>query len=572
MRTRRAVAEGRRAYAATVERVVGVGCRQGQAGLQGGGVDGVGTVRRLGLGIDQCALPVEAHVFTANPGQHARLEVFHVDDLESGVGEAIVGQTNRKAGRRHIDQTAQPVRVERTIGKVHRTERVPVVGSRDPDGVQIDGRRLDVLGRRRVVTDLAECLDAGGNFVVARDEQVQPLDLGCDGCADLGIVAEVALDPGGTDEAGRNTDVRCDRCGAAETGRLGVERSSRSGQGCRSPADRHGRASLKIGPGTPRRAAVRRQAGLKTGLTGKQAAQVGTGRVGLVLSRQGRAVRIVKEARDVAALEIATGEDVGGELGQIGPFGPAVLGRDTHSVEIGTQHRVDHTRDCIGSIDRPGAVQQDLQSTGSSHRDGVRIVAQDRDGTGVRRALAGRMGNEAPAIQQDQGIADSERPKVHRIDIAARRVRGLRVVGRTEKHIAHLRDGAKEIVATDGTRRGDLLFADDDHRQGRIDLRATDVGTDDDDVVEVAGCLRIGSGRGRHGLRPNPRSGCHNRQNGGTAEQRGLVDVFHVSSSPFCVDRSQSAVTTSRSPGPAAGSGGAANAFGPDPSAACSAS
>ncbi len=199
------------------------------------------------------------------------------------------------------------------------------------------------------------------------------------------------------------------------------------------------------------------------------------------------------------------------ELAQVGAFGAAVLRADRQAFVVVLQNRVDDAGHGIGAIDRRRAIEQHFESFETGDRHGIGVETLHRHRAGIGCALAGRVGYETASIEQHQRVADAERAQVDGVDVAARRVTGLRIVGGFEQHIAHLRNRAEQIVAADRAGGGDLIRVDRHHRQRRDDFTATDIRTGDDHFFER---LLSGLGGGRR-LSPDMAGGRELHQRAG---------------------------------------------------------
>jgi hypothetical protein len=85
----------------------------------------------------------------------------------------------------------------------------------------------------------------------------------------------------------------------------------------------------------------------------------------------------------------------------------------------------------------------------------IRVIAEH--GHVAVAGLAGRVLDEAAAVEQHQRVADAQVAQIDRIDVAARGVARLRIVGFVEGDVARLRDRSDQIVARLGPRRVDLV-------------------------------------------------------------------------------------------------------------------
>ena len=486
--------------------------------MQQGCADAVGDVLDLGLGIEQRPFPVEAEALAAQADQGPPLAVLHVDHVRPRVGEVVGAQDHVAAAGRGVD-ARQPVRIGPPIGEGHRAERIVVAGRGNGDrhGRQGAGRRLRGMRRGRVVAEFAEGGDLVGDVVVAGQEQVQPLDLGDDRgvVGGRGVEAQVAVDAAGGDGAVVDAVAAADVGGAAAVGRgLEVEIARGRGDQGAVATDRSGR--LEVAPGRHRAAAVER-GGAVEARAGEERSLVGRGGVVLVRGVERGAVGVAGEQGQVAAVEIAA--EQAGKIGlpQAGPLGAAVLGLQGHPVIVGAQHGVDHAGHGVGAVEGRRAVAQHFQPLQAVHRNGVGVVGQHRDQVLV--GPAGWVRHDPAAVEQHQRVADPEIAQVHRAHVAAGAVAGVRQIGRVEAHIAHLGNGAEELVAGGRGHRLDLLLSDDGHRDRLGDVRAADLRPDDDELFERR-ILRVGG------------AGAQGAQHGG-GQQTGPAQQLGVHSHPL---------------------------------------
>ena len=200
---------------------------------------------------------------------------------------------------------------------------------------------------------------------------------------------------------------------------------------------------------------------------------------------------IVEEQRDIAptVVDVLAAVEREVELPHARAFGGAVLAGDGPAVHVVAQHRVDHARNRVRAIDGGGAVAQDLKTLQTRNRDRVGVVGQHRNQVFIR--LRRRVADDAAAVQQHQRIADAQIAQVDRAGVAARRVGGRRQIAGVEGHVAHLRDGAQQLIARSRAGGQDLFFADDRDRQGRRDLGAANLRPDDDDLIDLADRARV---------------------------------------------------------------------------------
>ena len=139
-------------------------------------------------------------------------------------------------------------------------------------------------------------------------------------------------------------------------------------------------------------------------------------------------------------------------------------------------------------------------------------------------------------LSSTERVAGAEVAQVDRIDVAARRVAGLRVVRRVERHLAHLRDRAEQIVARQGAGRIDLRAVEHGDRQCLGDPAAPDLRADDHDViVRVAASRPPESWRAAASARTGPAAGPA-APNAGAAQAHGAdrrAPARQISSSSF---------------------------------------
>ncbi len=404
---------------AAVEEVVGVRRRLGRPLLQLGGGDVVRNVLGGSFRPGQGGFPVPAVPVAAQAAQDAVLLVDHVDADRTHIHEAVAGQ----------GQVLVAV------------QRVVVVGAGDDEGHGRGGRDrfLPGLGFGMIAAQLAEGFDGVVDLVLAGHEQVEPVDFRHHRQAQLG---HVGVQVRGQVGAAHDAQSIADRGGAVSV------RARQDGEGAvgRAVDGRAVAANGETAPRGQRRGAAQAAVVFKAGALEQRAQVVGGGEL-LVERVQLVAMVIVEEGRDVAAtvLNVLAAIDRQVQVAQAGALGAAVLGRDRQAVHVVAQDGVDHAGHGVGAIDGGGAVTQDFHALQTRHRNGVGVVGQDRHQmlVGLRRRVA----DDATAVQQHQGVADAQAAQVHRAGVAARRVRGVGQVGRVEGHIAHLRDGAEQVVA-----------------------------------------------------------------------------------------------------------------------------
>ncbi|MNQ76805.1 hypothetical protein D3C85_916540 [compost metagenome] len=178
----RAVAEAGIVQVAAVERVVGVGRRQGELLLQRRGRDVVADVLGAGLGIEQGAFPVPTGELAAQTAQGTVLLIGDVDLDRTEIVKAIAAELQVHALDRGRD-AGQAVRVGRAVRQERGAEGVVIAGLGDgqDDRGQGADRRLPGRGFGVIIAKFAEGLDAVVQLVLAGYEEVQAFDLGHDG-------------------------------------------------------------------------------------------------------------------------------------------------------------------------------------------------------------------------------------------------------------------------------------------------------------------------------------------------------------------------------------------------------
>ena len=493
----RAVPTARAVEATAVEGVVGVGGRQGQLSGQLLAVDAVAFVLGVSLGVEQRRVPAPAPLLALQPAQEAGLVVLDLNLARTQVVEAVVGEGHWQAGRRHVGQVRQAVRIGLAVGEGHRAEGVPVVAGRHANHHQACALGRQAFRGRVIEAELAIGRQRVADVVVAVQEQVLALDLWRDGRRVVlrGVVAVGIGGAASRQVAGPDAKTVTQLGGAAGDGvGLDVGRSGRRGQGRRTLTDHAGAAKHReVGERVLVATVVRRGAGRVLGITGEQRTQVLCRGIGPVAGTLGRAPGEIAVQRDVAPplREVAAGEDVAAVFLAVRALGPAVLSVDRQAVEIVLQDCIDHAGHRVRAVDGGGAVAQHFQAIQVRGGDGVGVVAQQRHGA---RRLAGWVRNQAAPVQQHQGVAHAQAAQVDRIDVAARGVAGLRRVAGIDEDIAHLRDRAEQVIARDGAGGGDLAVVQHRDRQSGRGLGAADLAANHDDFLDLGRVGVLGRG------------------------------------------------------------------------------
>ena len=144
-------------------------------------------------------------------------------------------------------------------------------------------------------------------------------------------------------------------------------------------------------------------------------------RVFLALARrQALFLGVAEVDHDVAAVvgEIAAAGHVDLVASRIAALGNAVLALGQEAREIALVEEVDHARDGVRTVQRGGAAGQDVDPLDELGRDDVEI-----DGGRARQA-----GDDAAAVDQDQGAIRTEVAKIDRGDAARPRCRKAELV------------------------------------------------------------------------------------------------------------------------------------------------
>jgi hypothetical protein len=160
-------------------------------------------------------------------------------------------------------------------------------------------------------------------------------------------------------------------------------------------------------------------------------------------------------------------------------FGLDVLARDLHAFETGLGDEVDHAADGVRTVDRGGAVAQDLDAGDRAHRDHVQ----------VRVAVGDRLVGQAPSVEQHQRAVHAQAAQV---DVGARAgVRRCEGRGLRQRH--------HQVGQRGHAARGEFLGLQGGDGEGRFGGEALDAGAGDFDALH-RGFLGPGvPGDGQHG-------------------------------------------------------------------------
>ena len=110
----------------------------------------------------------------------------------------------------------------------------------------------------------------------------------------------------------------------------------------------------------------------------------------------------------------------GAILRTVAVFGGAKAQRQLGTAKTAVHHVIHHPRDRVGAVDRRGAVAQDIDPLDAAIRELVDVHGQGRNAVFVP---TDRMGGDATAIEQDEGVAGSE-PAERDISVVAARILG----------------------------------------------------------------------------------------------------------------------------------------------------
>ena len=527
---RRRIVRGRIAdriigLAAPVERIVGVRSRAGERLLEKRVADRpVRIVVGLRPGIGDRRVEMEGAEVAAEAAEKAEHVVGDGEGARASVDRAIIGQSERQACGGHSGQAGQAVGIGNPVDR-RRAERVPVIAGGDADRCAGHRRRLLALAVEdgMIIAGLAEEFDSA-EIVGERGEGVDPVEPAADRAVGILVIAKHAVvDPGdgarleaevaaidGARAAGGGVAGRLDmehprgRQGGAVLAYRGRRRNDRE----RTPG-RRGRAIVESGVAFPRRA--------------DQGGAVVLARGIVAFARhQRRPVEIGAEHHHPAILA-----DPGAGFERDGGFAGAVCETiaavDPDALIMVVEHDIDDARDRVRSVNGAGAVAKHLDPAGRPDRKGIGVDGLDRDEI-LRLRARGR--HHSAAVEKDEGVARAEIAQVDRGIVAARVVEVAGGAGFLELDVAGLRDRAEQIVTRKRTGRSDPILADHRHRQSAGRLCATDLASDDDDLLALGsgaglrirglGLLLAGLNRGRVGLGIGRRG----LRRGGAAEQR----------------------------------------------------
>jgi hypothetical protein len=214
--------------------------------------------------------------------------------------------------------------------------------------------------------------------------------------------------------------------------------------------------------------------GIAAAAQGRRAADAGQDfrrrQFGAVARVQGAAAVRVDGGVDVPAVdgEVAAAGGEGDALLVAAAvlFGLDVLGGDLRAFETGLGDEVDHAADGVRTVDRGGAVAQDLDAGDRAHRDHVEV--------GV--AVGDRFVGQAPAVEQHQGAVHAQAAQV---DVGARAGVRRRQRGRLRQRHHQVGQGGHAACR-------EFLGADGGDGQRRFGGEALDAGTGDFDALHRA--------------------------------------------------------------------------------------
>ena len=134
--------------------------------------------------------------------------------------------------------------------------------------------------------------------------------------------------------------------------------------------------------------------------------------------------------------EIEAVRERGAILRTVAVLGGAKAQRQLGTAKTAVHDVIHHPRDGVGAVDRRGAVAQDVDPLDAAVRELVDVHGQGRNAVFVP---TDRMGSDAPAIEQDEGVAGSE-PAERDVGVVAARILGGErrlVTGQTRGHRQH---------------------------------------------------------------------------------------------------------------------------------------
>ena len=136
--------------------------------------------------------------------------------------------------------------------------------------------------------------------------------------------------------------------------------------------------------------------------------------------------------------EIEAVRERGAILRTVAVFGGAKAQRQLGTAKTAVHHVIHHPRDGVGAVDRRGAVAQDVDPLDAAIRELVDVHGQGRNAVFIP---TDRMGCDAPAVEQDEGVAGSE-PAERDVGVVAARILGRErrlVAGQARGHRQHSR-------------------------------------------------------------------------------------------------------------------------------------